>query len=987
MESFSENKLNSGRDFAQFESFIVSVISEVMPNLNWKATKATRDGNRDAVSRFRHAILNECYEAWLEIKYRSDHSKSIASRSFDSTLVSALDADRLKALYFATNAQVSTAVHYRIKSFCERALPNLKMIKVYDGKYLEKFISKSHMLKIEDFIFDEIYIVNCIDFANHQLVENKSISSGDFQYVIASFYNPYCIEGDETNDKFSIVMNNVKVKEFDLSDGWNFPYIFFNPNLLGSSKSQIEIKIEYKGLFKSLTKNITIFNQNKIDIFYQDGLDLNTSFHIKHDSIKKGQLRRGLGVIEGGSGTGKTYQFDAMCATWSSTHEILPVQITGMASDWNNLDLIVNFVFGSAIGEPDATSSSAKDSNIRSLVSSLFAKSSRRQRKLVLIDDWHKADPNFISKAVDLIKMISELSEWVSVFIFSRKSIAFDVLHSALSYFEFFQLRGPTLRDIEASLKPILNRSASEGEIKLVAEVSPNLVNLTKILELIKSSLKDGEVIHSLIARLSTENLFVLPTLPKEELDVMSLVYLLPDGLSEDERIYLSIDASIIDSLYSNGVLRISRANSIRYFPIHDLWRDVIFLNYRLVNDTVLGLLEKLSLLNESRKYAYIAAAVSTTSSINSDIFKVARTLRDLGVLETKFGEVKYLSQAIVSSNFHSTKATQNINSSNEALILARDFLQAGNIFNHTSHYKTARDMLVRGKELCKKHLHNNEVSDLNLHIDAELTNLDYWSLDCEYITNMSLPKIKRDMSCTYLLSSAILMNRTMMANYLFDRVHEARSIRKIASKFCTKYNQLGEKIHLLMDAAKNEIIIEPTNALKLYSLAIKQYKIHGKETRRLSVALYQRESLRVKLGKSSIDKLQGLSNELERQGFTQEYMNSMIDIATIYAVLGESDKASAALNSVSSHPDIAVQRRLLFKSNQCRALIYYLNGENKKAIDSWNNVLGNLEKVGESYKIVPLHNMKQDSVKKISWYFGKDTLINKVIYVDPRLW
>ena len=225
------------------------------------------------------------------------------------------------------------------------------------------------------------------------------------------------------------------------------------------------------------------------------------------------------------------------------------------------------------------------------------------------------------------------------------------------------------------------------------------------------------------------------------------------------------------------------------------------------------------------------------------------------------------------------------------------------------------------------------------------------------------------------------------MANYLLDKVEEAREIKRKSMRFCSAANLSNERIHLIMDAAKNEMVYSVKKSISLFTQAIREYEELNRERRRVIVAKAQRESLRVKSGKGDFDLLNEYIYEIKRNGYIQEYINSVIDIATVYAHQGDVLKSQSYLNQVSSHPDILRNRRKSFKFNQCQALISVRQGKVDDAAEYWNRAVKAVYDLNSSYLLVVKHNLRQGKNCRIDWFFDDQELRDGTIFVDPRLW
>lgn len=973
------------KDYDAFEGFVVSMFSTHMPNLNWVRTGATRDGNKDATSFFESTYSKGVCEAWLEIKHKSKPTQNISSRAFDSTLVSALQAGDLKALYFATNACVNTNLHFRISSFHDKALPNLSTLRIYDGGALDDMESGLILSKVGDLIFDGVTISDCIDYANHQLADMKTISTESFYYVIIPIFNPYL---GEEEDSIKVYNRKVFVKEKLLIGGWNFLSFRYKPSLLDAKSGVLNLTVEYGGKKRILEKNLNVTTINSPSLFYDQGFELTNTIFEYRNKIENGSIRRFLSVIEGCSGTGKTYIVEEVCASWSSTHEIFPILFSGLEhSDWDYLERLIDFSFNNGIIREKEKVNIGANTDIEFEYRSRLSNMSVRVKKLLLIDDWHKASQVVRLKILEIINILVKKSECVSVIIFTRPHIDTEHLNETLSFFDHYRLLGPTKNDVKNNLESTLSSPPSEEELNFVFEICPNLVCLKVVLDILVKHVDRETNIHEILTNKDSNQLLKLPALTKNEYDLVVLIYSLPNGLSRKEIELLPLGDEVLYNLQTNSLIKTYNYNGIFYIAAHDLWRDAVLSNRKMITKEVLNFLDILSKHDKTRKYTCLAAGLKSSESLGSSAFQDARVERDICVKETRFNDVRYLAESIVSSIHHSEDFLDRISDSHTAYIIASDYLVTGDILNHCSHKTNAMEMLEKGLLVCKKFLHDDKVYSQYMLIRAQIVNLMYWSFDCRFLSKSVdfTHTLDRDRN----IALSIIQNRTMMARYLLDEVDSARKVRRRSMNYCGKSELVNERIHLIMDSAKNEMIYSVSRSLKMYSRAIKEYTNFGEETRRVLVAKAQRESLKIKTGTGtgSVRKLKLHIKEIKKGGYFQEYMNSLIDLATIYAVHGEREMSSSCLNEISGHTDIVLNKRVSFKFNQCRAILAELSQNNSDAINYWKKVQSAVSELGDSYKLIPLHNIKQKSGSRMKWFFDIDTLHADIFYIDPRIW
>ena len=985
MSRYRVEKPAQVRDFDMFEELVVSLFSAHMPHFDWKRTGATRDGNKDAVTSFMSPFTDDEYEAWLEIKYRKDPRKNITSRAFDSTLISALESKKLRALYFATNAHVNPQLHFRVSSFHNKALPDLSTLRIYDGDSLESIKCCTEKINVDDLVIEGVFISDCIDYSNHNLTDVKSLSPSSFYYITIALFNPF-----HSRDEFDIdvFLNGIAVKSAILLENWNFLSFKFVPEFLDQTIEELRLTIGCNGDRKDVIKPIQVVCGKRAEIFYDQGYKLLNKFKSKQDHINGGAIRRFLTIVEGSSATGKTYIVENVCADWSSSHQIISVSFSGIESDdWGCLGRIIDFSFNNGIKVSSNSDGVGLDTDIEYLFTSRLSEIPARLKKLILIDDWQKASPNIRLKALDIIRTLIMKAENVSIALFSRPHIEFESTKESLPEFSVEKLLGPTKQDVEASLYQATGTKPFLEEVDIVFRVCTNLINLQCFIDLVGDTSNNKENVASLVKQVGKNRLLQIPTLSKDEYDLLTIIYLLPNGLKSSEIQLLPFGESTLFSLQANHLIKTNIEEELHYVSIHDLWTEEVLSNKQLITGNVINCLHALSFSGPSRRYSYLAAALIGNNSLMSEAFQEARKERDICINQTKFGEIRNLVEVIVSSEHHAPENIERISDPETAAIIASDYLSAGDTLNHCSHSIQALNMLDLGMKACLGHQSNKHVNAIYLSLKSEVYNIRYWNLDLDFLSDSGRNIFRVGQSQRENSALSVIQNRLMMANYLLDRKEEARELKRKSMRFCSTSDLPNERIHLIMDSAKNEMIYSSKKSIGLFSQAIREYGAIDRERRRVIVAKFQRESLRVKCGKGSFDLLNEYVCEIKLNGYIQEYINCIIDIATIYAYQGDVLKAKSSLSQISSHPDILNNRRKIFKFNQCQAIIAVRQSNNDNAEKYWKRAIKAVEHLRSSYLLVAKHNSQQGDSSIISWFLDDQELRDGTIFVDPRLW
>lgn len=969
------------KDFELFEEQIIQLIAEHSPNLNWKKTKATRDGNKDALSQIRSARLKDGFDAWLEVKHRSNQSVCVSSRTFDSTLVSATESEKLKVLYLATNAKTNEQLYFRVKAFCARNLKKLNSLRILDNNDVERLFDGNFAKNINDFVFHDVFIVSPVAYSNHDLYDEKVIYADQYYHVVVALFNPF-----QEDEIITMSKSGIDVLSCALNPKWNFPSFVFRATEEDIKNKELKLTITFKGSKKDITKQLELIENQYSDIFHESGEKAADLIYDGYRNIMGRICRRTLVLILGSAGNGKTHTMEQSVAQWSTTHEIFARAFSTYEPD--NITIIselCDFVFDTHL-ESQNYNQDPLDS--LSFTGNLEDKPISRRRKAVFLDDWHKLSEEHRYQLEGFLGLLITKSENTSVIIFSRPDFKLALQeHRLFEKFTRYQLSGPSIKDIEASIEHALGFFPGAEEVILAKEISPNLVNLKSLIKLIKNSQADHSNLYELLTKANLDSLFQLPDLCEEDLATLGLIYCFPNGLPEEMRSIANVSEQSVFSLHENGLIKYVRAPKGAYRAVHDLWKEFILNRYKIISSHVLHALQQISEQYPYFQQTYLIASLRNKSTTDDSLLSLARHEINKHIFNTRFGLVKDLVEALVSSPTHAPHAVENISDTESAYMISYDFLCAGDILNHCGHSAQAIKMLNTALAISARFIHSSKLEDIYLKATAETINIAYWNFDLHFLDNIFPPRLTQKCSIEKVAAVSAILSRRMMALYLLDRYDEARKIRSYVSRISTKYYRESYKGNLLMDSAKNEMLKDPKKSISYYTKAIAIFKKENIEHRRELVAKAQREGLKIKFSTGSIEKLTDYTEQLKNDGFYQEYMNSMLDLATIYVYWGEHKKSNALLSSVSGHPDFGIKPRLKFKHYQCMAMIAYYSGHKSTYEDYWEEVLSVVCGIGDSYKRIPKHNLGVFEARKIEWYIDDIPLESDTIYLDPRQW
>lgn len=214
MISFSWDKIIGS--FKGFEKLAVDYVRDhfsddnPLDEYNWNPTKATRDGNKDAVKVFIFQSEQKAY-FWMEAKY-SQYKKNISRYKLDSTIVSAILDGNVRKVIFVTNMQISNKNIIDIKDALDKSC---KCEETYfcTKNHLEKYLSENLTVFKKYFpedvmqpIIKDIFFLNDLEIYKNSAKAIKYCESLKF-LCVGDIYNAYFSVIKPKNSIVNIVAN------------------------------------------------------------------------------------------------------------------------------------------------------------------------------------------------------------------------------------------------------------------------------------------------------------------------------------------------------------------------------------------------------------------------------------------------------------------------------------------------------------------------------------------------------------------------------------------------------------------------------------------------------------------------------------------------------------------------------------------------------------------------------------------------------------
>ena len=185
MATFNWNKIKEG--YVGFEKLACRYVSEHYQSPSgWQQTKATRDGNKDAVTiilGFRPDGASK-EQWWMEAKYSTNIQK-LSRYRLDATIVSAILNEHISRIIFVTNIIVASKTIVDIRTALQKATGCREVF--FASKYsLEYWLSKNPQIIDEFFEPSVDFNIKLPDFLLTEEMEifNKFNNHLSFHHVM-----------------------------------------------------------------------------------------------------------------------------------------------------------------------------------------------------------------------------------------------------------------------------------------------------------------------------------------------------------------------------------------------------------------------------------------------------------------------------------------------------------------------------------------------------------------------------------------------------------------------------------------------------------------------------------------------------------------------------------------------------------------------------------------------------------------------------------
>lgn len=304
-------------DNTKFENLAFDYMASNYPDIRWKKTTLTNDGNKDGQSIISTLPFNTTIKYWYEAKYSININKSIPKSHLDSTLVSSLLDGHVVVIAFITNAYISDDYKRRADIFA-RKRDNLKIYYI-NGEEIENWLSENPA--IEDKYFNRIsaqkhYMEDKIETVcfmdKYDCGDNKYLKLSALElrkeYLLYIRFNSSETQSVELVLDKSIIhipdytYENTNIKNWSVDKGNNSLFI---PVKVVESKPNYTIEIRgYSGIKKYVIENLKILDLYTPQLFIKSQIKILNNIHL---FIKSNTSDNLFFLVIGDAGCGKTY--------------------------------------------------------------------------------------------------------------------------------------------------------------------------------------------------------------------------------------------------------------------------------------------------------------------------------------------------------------------------------------------------------------------------------------------------------------------------------------------------------------------------------------------------------------------------------------------------------------------------------------------------------------------------------------------------------
>ena len=1019
-----------------FENLAFEYMSNNYPDLKWKKTKMTNDGNKDGESAISHLPFNTTIKYWYEAKYSVNVNKSIPKSHLDSTLVSSLLDGHVAVIAFITNAYISDDYKRRADIFASRR-DNLRIYYI-NGEEIENWLSENPIIEDKYFgtnsaqkyyIEDKIETVCFLD--KYDCGDNKFLKLSTLElhkeyllYIRFKSSEKQSVEIilDKTFENLSEHTNiSMNLSDWYVEKGNNSLFV---PIKVTESKAKYVIKLKcYSGIKKYVIDGI-----KTLDI-YTPQLFISSQIEILNDIenfIHANTIDNLFFLIAGDAGSGKTYLLNQIRNNISNSYSSIHLNFSGNSEKDYLLcyKLFIFYRFGS-IWELDIEDFQylpldtlvidvLKEIN-NGFSSKITCKkiidycnedlSEMRETNLleqyIFIDDIHKAVPEVLKLFQAIVACTTGKRLHKRFFLFSRPILSQDEQFNdflEINACFYRKIQKPSIENVIYSIKrnigdfPVVTTLIQKSDINITALY---LYDLLCILKEKKEQLNNQDIIDTSlkVSEMLEKLMIVHNNLLGHQLSanyysniIFNFVYTLENGV-EICALYDFFGESIYDDISVLCKRNIIKEISNKLYPFHDNLLEEFRCEKKNVHKEKLG---EFILFCQKNKYIADSECYYQLVSLGGKYFWKYRSIC-----------AKFRDNLHESANyFAAEKIAKTIQDENHKDLIDYDYSDVknlfvlGNCYKYTTSYELANE--VFGKIInVYKFSTLNLPDDVLIETYSEIINNNIWMLKINTADNelkrmrklWNFNNLQADTKA-YKYGCLNYYNRRMFCNFL----QGAGTENDYKTAF-SKSEELGLKVYegfAHMDYAKSIYNVDIHRALELLNSAKKIFEEFN-EPRRFLDCMSEIAFINAITKKDySLFELQNICKNMQEKRYIQSYTRTCLKILFIMLLTQHYtlEELLAEMNKIlMKNTTIEAGKRHQAIAYHILAGIYYYYDDLYHACEYSNKCLHLFSELGEDYKQIQRHNAMIK--RKGNILVASDKLLSEKndFILDTRIW
>lgn len=982
------------KDDRKFELLIKDYLDINYPLEHWELTKASRDGNRDIES----ICSFSGKSMWAEVKYLYKSNKSLSSRRYDSTLVSAELNHTVIQIFFVANTDFGTNIRYRIKEIC--FLNNIEKIVFIDKDILEYWIKRNP--SIENYYFEKPIVlqnespsIRLVDICILHMRDSYSCDSIlDGQRIFALY--------DYSNYKFEVELFIKGFENQDIEIQCNNYVLFSGKTLSGNITLDFNEIVEKFVL--SGKRKITFRFDAKYDkkLVFLDSVTLEFS---TQEYIFESQLRCYRAISErivqkehliyniyGKEFTGKSWVMNKL--KWdllrSKNNKVIYINFCGNLSDIQQVCRIIFLL------QFDFFNLNITSRNFERLIDNLNHINAALPKEIIVkLVEALKSNNNDVILSIlkGSIFIVSEyLFEHANCYNYN-KFFLIDNIHKAnKDVLMIFNVILKAFKPLKKITFIITSRECLKSHYTKNIEIK--VIENKELLLLINENI--NECSDEISCLLPSDHKLIYPNIVTEFINDLQEI----ETLNQVTELYIRHFKERINCFFQTELISADIIEILIYMVCEGVPVQFIlkYKQFDWINKKV-----QAGYLHLDKGYVYPDSKhiINNITSYDVSISQIVILLKELMVFDSDeknkyiFILIRFCPEFLIEYFDYLIGEVEKAYCDNQYTII----MEIGKIFYKYSAMiqgKMPKVLLVKylyGFSLlhCGSSQHaldifydiHNQYQHLEkdkLYFDnySEIIDATYWRMiepkKQFFFINNFRKEWKKYKICGNSRSYLTSTNRFMVQALLQDNFQLANKWFRKNLKLAMLYNSPEHIGYTFMDYAKGIYHLDLHTALNCLNKAEKIFSHVPNEKRRFLDCKCEIAYVRLLLGVGNISDLENASINLFSNGYWKQYLKSKLKLACYHIVMDKSVVVSRKLiieiqNSLLAQSSVRIQYLLQLLKNYC----YKLDCQDI-----------NLQLENTSYNLIVNHNKSANKNKAIFYKIG-DHL--PYYYIDPRAW